>query len=500
MRDWERGRRDIVVATPGRLRDVLDTPEVARAFSHTKVLVLDEADSLLDMGFRDEIEGIMDFLPATPQRQTFLFSATVSRAIQQIARQTLDKNHVFINCVSDNAPPVHAHVNQYHTVLPSAADQIPHTLRLLTHDQLSNPGKSKVIVFFPTTKMTQLFADLIRDLSKSSLPAKYKTKVYEIHSKKSQESRNSASDAFREDKSGSSILITSDVSARGVDYPGVTRVIQVGVPAGTEQYIHRVGRTGRAGTQGRGDLVLMPWELGFVNSQLSEVPLKPLSVKELTAQTKELAAKYDEDPKAFWKDVPVVQQQSSSSSSFSRNVRSRGPIQPQPFVAPLAPVVEDIERNVTEIVSSLSEEAVVDVLFSMMGYYPSLSQEIGISKMAVLEGCKNWTTGACGLAAPPRLPESLLKRLGLVEKQRPRSSSSRSGSWSSFRDQRRPPSQNGWLGRDSKRDGHEGRDSGRSSRFSDRAPRSGRGGGDGFSSRPRLDSWLSKPDSSWGGR
>jgi len=122
------------------------------------------------MGFRDDIDAIADYLPKTPERQTFLFSATVSRSIQQVARATLDKKHMFINTVSDSDSPVHTRIPQYHTVLPSATEQIPHTLRLLAHDQLINPGKSKAIVFLPTTKMTQLFATLIRELSKTVLP------------------------------------------------------------------------------------------------------------------------------------------------------------------------------------------------------------------------------------------------------------------------------------------------------------------------------------------
>ena len=100
--------------------------------------MLDEADTLLDMGFREEIEAITEMMPPTPKRQTFMFSATVSKAIQQVAREVLDPNHIFINCVTEESP-VHAHVPQYHTVLPSPKDQLPHILRLIAHDQLINP-------------------------------------------------------------------------------------------------------------------------------------------------------------------------------------------------------------------------------------------------------------------------------------------------------------------------------------------------------------------------
>lgn len=112
---------------------------------------MDEADTLLELGFAQAINAIKEYLPPTPERQTFLFSATVSRQIQDIARSTLAKNHRFINCVHEDSSPVHAHVQQHVTVLSSATEQIPHIFRLLAHDQLSNPGFSKVIVFLPTT-------------------------------------------------------------------------------------------------------------------------------------------------------------------------------------------------------------------------------------------------------------------------------------------------------------------------------------------------------------
>ncbi|KAG8979643.1 hypothetical protein FRB90_008034, partial [Tulasnella sp. 427] len=167
---FQRGRRDIVVATPGRLRDVMDSvPGVLEALSNINTLVLDEADTLLDMGFRADIESIVSDLPATPKRQTFLFSATVSPAIRDIARKSLDKHHTFINCVKEDDSPVHAHIPQYVTVLPSGAHQIPHMLNLITQDQLQNPGKSKVMIFCNTAKMTALLSEMLRDL-RATLP------------------------------------------------------------------------------------------------------------------------------------------------------------------------------------------------------------------------------------------------------------------------------------------------------------------------------------------
>jgi ATP-dependent RNA helicase MSS116 len=360
------------------------------------------------MGFRDDIDAITDFLPKTPVRQTFLFSATVSRSIQQIARSTLDKNHIFINTVSDSDVPVHVRVAQYHTVLPSASEQIPHILRLLAHDQLINPGKSKAIVFLPTTKMTQLFATLLRELSKTSLPSLQNSRVYEIHSKRTQEARTMTSDSFRGDNSGASILVTSDVSARGVDYPGVTRVIQVGIPGSTDQYIHRVGRTGRAGTSGRGDIVLLPWESGFLTWQLTDMPLKPLTVSELRSQVKELSAKFDADPDTFFKDVDVS---SDGSPRFDRHGR-RVTSGPNMYRAPLSPVIENMGQSISNLLQNIDEDAVKETFASLLGYYIAKSPELRAQKGVLVQGCKDWTVEACGLSIPPFVSEAFLTRLG----------------------------------------------------------------------------------------
>lgn len=359
------------------------------------------------MGFRDDIEGIKEFLPHTPRRQTFLFSATVSREIQQIARSTLDRNHTFINTVSDSESPVHAHVPQFHTVLPSAADQIPHILRLIAHDQLTNPGKSKIILFLPTTKMTQLFATLLRELAQTSLPSLRNTKIYEIHSKRTQDARTSASDAFRHDKSGAAVLVTSDVSARGVDYPRVTRVIQLGIPGGTEQYIHRIGRTGRAGTSGRGDLVLLPWEVGFLSWQLDGVPLKPVTTNELKSQLNTLAQAYDADPVAAFKNIPHV----PPNGSFSRIDAGK----PRVYASPVTELVDKIAAAVDNVLPSLDEEAIKETFASLLGYYMAKSPELRTQKGVIVQGCKDWTTQALGLPVPPYVSETFLQRLGFSD-------------------------------------------------------------------------------------
>ncbi|KAJ7074944.1 P-loop containing nucleoside triphosphate hydrolase protein [Mycena belliarum] len=384
VRDWYKGRKDIVVSTPGRLRDLLESePDVRSGIAETSILILDEADTLLEMGFREDIEDIKTYLPPVPQRQTLLFSATVSKEIQQIARSTLAPNHRYINCVSNEASPVHAHVDQYHTILPSASAQLPHIMRLIAHDQLTHPNSSKIIIFLPTTKLTQLFASITSSLAAMAFPASRNTRVFEIHSKRTQEKRTQVSDAFRACK-GNTVLITSDVSARGVDYPGVTRVIQVGIPGGREHYIHRVGRTGRAGTAGRGDLVLLPWEIGFVTWQLTDVPLKPLTTSEVVDETKALAAKYDAQPTGA-------------------------------FRGPLIKMVDSIDTNIGTLLGRLDPEAIRETFMSLLGYYISKSPELRVQKPVIVQGCQDWTTGACGLPEAPYVSVSFLQKLGLSD-------------------------------------------------------------------------------------
>ncbi|KAF7329892.1 hypothetical protein MKEN_00252900 [Mycena kentingensis (nom. inval.)] len=391
MREWMKGRKDIVVGTPGRLRDLLASePSVQEALATTQTLVLDEADTLLEMGFREDIEEIKRCLTPTPERQTFLFSATVSKEIQQVARSILSPHHEYINCVSDEAPPVHAHVPQHYTLLPSPADQLPHIIRLIMHDQLINPTNSKIIIFLPTTKMTQLFSTLISTLQ-MSLPAQRQTRIFEIHSKRTQEKRTMVSESFRRTTSPS-VLITSDVSARGVDYPGVTRVIQVGIPSGREHYIHRVGRTGRAGTAGRGDLVLFNWEQGFLTWQLTDVPLRELPTSVLNDELADLSKQHDADPSAFSSG-------SSKRSAFPTNA--------------VLPLVENLNEEVRALLGRLDGGALRETFLSLLGYYIAKSPELRIPRTTIVQACQEWTTKGWGMDEPPFVSVDFLQRLGV---------------------------------------------------------------------------------------
>jgi ATP-dependent RNA helicase MSS116 len=252
----------ILVATPGRLKDHLEnTPGFSTRIKGVKVLVLDEADRLLDMGFRRDIEKIISFIPK--ERQTLLFSATVPQEVRQMCHVAMKKDHVFINTVQEGDEETHSQVNQVYLVSP--LDQHFSILYDVLKNHVAEDAAYKVIVFCTTAMVTRLVAEILSQL---------KLNVREIHSRKSQSARTKVSDEFRRSKG--LILISSDVSARGVDYPDVTLIIQVGLPADREQYIHRLGRTGRKGKEGQGLLLLAPWEMHFLSS------VKDLSVSEAT--------------------------------------------------------------------------------------------------------------------------------------------------------------------------------------------------------------------------
>ncbi|RHY16718.1 hypothetical protein DYB25_005977 [Aphanomyces astaci] len=249
---------DILVATPGRLQDHLtnNNEDLVARVANIKVLVLDEADRLLDMGFRRDIEKLLAFLPTN--RQTLLFSATLPDSLEQIKRLALKPGHVYIDTVGEE-DQTNLHVDQSVVTCPFE-DHITVLDKLMHAHIQGSPSGYKIIAFFPTARAAGFMAQLF-------LAAKYP--ILEMHSRKSQAHRTKAADVFR--TQDNQILFSSDVSARGVDYPGVTLVIQVGL-TDKEQYIHRLGRTGRAGRDGEGVLLLSPFETPFLN-ELKDVPL-----------------------------------------------------------------------------------------------------------------------------------------------------------------------------------------------------------------------------------
>eukprot|EP00980_Cylindrotheca_fusiformis_P007961 scaffold1697_cov120-Cylindrotheca_fusiformis.AAC.43 len=249
MSQFNRKIPTILVATPGRLLDHLESTEIrGKKFgrdimSNTPLVVLDETDRLLDMGFRRERD----------KRQTLLFSATLPKELKGIMAENMKPDFIEVDCINDGDAHTNSNVQESHVVVPSMDRYVSSVVEIVRLAMEPNEDP-KIVVFFPTARLVAFFSELFNEYL--GIP------VIELHSKKSQGYRNRASEQFRSASSG--VLFTSDVSARGVDYPGVTQVIQFGMPDNREQYIHRLGRTGRAGKAGEGWLVLGPFESFFL--------------------------------------------------------------------------------------------------------------------------------------------------------------------------------------------------------------------------------------------
>lgn len=422
------------------------------------------------MGFRDDIDAIAKFLAPPPRRQTFLFSATLSERIRQIAAAQLSSSHHFLDASTpaSNTPPnpststsahvpwaassdteltTHPHISQYHTSLPSVDAQIPTLLRLIAHDQLVHGSESKIMVFCPTTHSTAFFAALLHQvIAHDTLPSMH-TRIIEIHSKLTQTVRQRASDDFRgvqptkpKSKFGKTkaqsvlkhptILVTSDVSARGVDYPNVTRVIQLGIPSSEALYVHRIGRTGRGastlnlptpavstaptvdsatrpmeehnteisafGTRHRADLLLLPWESGYPTWRLAQFPVKALTTAALESQVASLASAsscafphavemYKTCLTAESKDAVTAGNSIETSTltdakTIHKNEKDGG----SKFRDPLSTVV-------ASILSRMDKEAVRQAAASFLGHYLPLAGPLRVRANTILEGIAAWS-------------------------------------------------------------------------------------------------------------
>jgi superfamily II DNA/RNA helicase len=209
------GAVDLMVATPGRLIEHMDsTAGIEDRLRGVATLVLDEADQLLDGGFQRAIERIISALPSSG-RQTLCFSATVPERLAGVLRGALRADHTVVDCVGEDAAETHAAIDQ--TCVVHTLEQSMLALYLSLRDEMAaRPDDHKVLVFLPTARQTQFTAAVLAEVG---------VEVLEIHSRRSQGERTAASDAFR--GAARAVMLTSDVSARGVDYPDVTLVLQV---------------------------------------------------------------------------------------------------------------------------------------------------------------------------------------------------------------------------------------------------------------------------------
>ncbi|KAI1300885.1 DEAD-domain-containing protein [Xylaria venustula] len=268
---------DILVATPGRLNDLLTDPGARIAAPNLQAFVLDEADRMLDVGFADEIQSIQRELPSKDdkERQTLLFSATIPRNVVHLAKSMVRPDKFeFVQTIKADDVPTHERVPQHLVTVQGYENVYPTILEIISKAQAQDSELPfKAIVFFSNTATVQFAFEVFNNCPAFSRRSGGGIEMYQIHSKLTQMQRTMSANRFRQAKS--SILFSSDVTARGMDFPNVTDVIQVGLPPDREQYIHRIGRTGRAGNSGKGWLILAQEEISEARSRLPGLPIKP---------------------------------------------------------------------------------------------------------------------------------------------------------------------------------------------------------------------------------
>lgn len=273
---------NILIGTPGRLLELLSSPHVHCPQSSFDALVLDEADRLLDMGFKDDLQKILSRLPK--QRRTGLFSASVSEAVDQLIRVGL-RNPVRIavkvkaraapkvgeeSKVEDKRTP--ASLQMSYLVMPPS-HKIPAIKKLLATLQ---PQPQKIILYLATCYSVDYFQHVLPEVLKG--PA-----IIPLHGKHPDKVRRKNFAKFV-DSMVPSILLTTDVAARGLDIPAVDLVLQIDPPSDPKTFIHRCGRAGRAGRRGLAITFLNPGrEEDYIEFlRIRQTPISPLTTPDVT--------------------------------------------------------------------------------------------------------------------------------------------------------------------------------------------------------------------------
>lgn len=259
----------LLIGTPGRVNDVLSEPQNGVSMDNIETFVLDEADRLLDIGFAPAIEEIQSYMPnrEVKPRQTLMFSATVPKTVVALVRQTMRPDFKFIRTVDPSEAPTHEKVPQKVVFLDGLQNQSPTILEIALNaieahkrDPVNNMPFKAIVYFGSTNEVTMAYEiftsirDFSSEKSQFSRGPLDPALLFRMNGKLEQRVRTRESDGFR--KAESAILFSSDVTARGMDFPNVSHVIQVGLPRSADDYIHRIGRTGRAGKSGEGWLLL----------------------------------------------------------------------------------------------------------------------------------------------------------------------------------------------------------------------------------------------------
>ncbi|TSC82280.1 MAG: ATP-dependent RNA helicase RhlE [Parcubacteria group bacterium Gr01-1014_20] len=290
-----RRRPEIVIGTPGRINDHLEQKTLT--LSSVKILVLDEADRMLDMGFAPQLKRIMKFVPT--ERQTVLFSATMPPEIMNMARMFM-KLPVQIEI----APPGTAAANVTHEVFVLGRDQKPALLNKLLSDY-----RGSVLVFTRTKFAARKVALAVRNFGHTA---------NELHSNRSLSQRREALEGFKNGRYR--VLVATDIAARGIDVTGIELVVNYDLPDQAEDYVHRIGRTGRAGASGHAISFATPDQRGDLHS-IERLLKKSLPLARLPDSLPRVAFEprrpFENKPRSF-------QSRSQGPSRSSSQSRSRG--------------------------------------------------------------------------------------------------------------------------------------------------------------------------------
>lgn len=274
-------RMNIVVCTPGRILQHL-SQTAAFNVDNLRMLVLDEADRILDMGFKRDVDAILEYLPA--DRQTLLFSATQTKRVSDLARLSLrEPEYVSVHEASASATPKTLQQNYVITPLPDKLDTL--------WSFLQTSKKSKILVFLSSGKQVRFVYEAFRHMQ-PGIP------LLHLHGRQKQTARLDITEKFSRAKH--SCLFATDVVARGLDFPAVDWVLQVDCPEDADTYIHRVGRTARYEREGRAVLFLDPSEEAGLLSRLEQkrVPIERINVrtKKQTSIKNQLQSMCFQDP------------------------------------------------------------------------------------------------------------------------------------------------------------------------------------------------------------
>lgn len=257
------GRMNILVCTPGRMKQHLEQNPDLDTYN-LQILVLDEADRILDMGFKTAIDAIIQSIPKS--RQTLLFSATQTKNVNDLARLSLkEPEYVAVHEAASSATP--SELQQHYILTP-----LNEKLDILWSFIRANL-KAKILVFFSSTKQVRFVYETFRRMQ-PGIP------LLHLHGKQKQTARLDITENYS--KSKNSVLFATDVVARGLDFPAVDWVIQADCPEDVDTYIHRVGRTARYGRAGRAVTFLCPTEEAGMLAKLEakKVPIQKINVKQ----------------------------------------------------------------------------------------------------------------------------------------------------------------------------------------------------------------------------